>query len=55
MSWLSQKQNAVLGIDISTSSVKLLELSRAGSRYRVESYSVSSLPKDAVIGSGLIL
>jgi type IV pilus assembly protein PilM len=53
MSWLSQKQNAVLGIDISTSSVKLLELSKAGSRYRVESYAVTSLPKDAVIDKNI--
>jgi type IV pilus assembly protein PilM len=29
--------------------VKLLELSQAGGRYRVESYAVSSLPQDAVI------
>ncbi|MGR8952901.1 MAG: pilus assembly protein PilM [Gammaproteobacteria bacterium] len=53
MNWLSQKQNAVLGIDISTASVKLLELSKAGSRYRVESYSVSPLPKDAVIDKNI--
>ena len=39
----------VLGLDISSTTVKLLELSRAGERYRVESYGVASLPVDAVI------
>jgi type IV pilus assembly protein PilM len=39
----------VLGLDISSTTVKLLELSLSGGRYRVESYAVSSLPQDAVI------
>lgn len=39
----------VLGLDISSTTVKLLELSQAGGRYRVESYAVTSLPVDAVI------
>jgi type IV pilus assembly protein PilM len=38
-----------LGLDISSTTVKLLELSYTGGRYRVESYAVSSLPLDAVI------
>jgi len=38
-----------LGLDISSTTVKLLELSHTGERYRVESYAVSSLPIDAVI------
>jgi len=39
----------VLGVDISSSSVKLLELSKHGDRYRVESYAVEPLPVDAVV------
>lgn len=39
----------VLGLDISSTTVKLLELSLSGERYRVESYGVASLPVDAVI------
>lgn len=39
----------VLGLDISSSSVKLLELSRSGEQYRVESYAVASLPPNAVV------
>lgn len=39
----------MLGLDISSSSVKLLELSRNGDQYRVESYAVTSLPPNAVV------
>jgi type IV pilus assembly protein PilM len=39
----------MLGIDISSTSVKLLELSRSGRRYRVESYAVEPLPPNSVI------
>lgn len=49
MNWFNRKQSAVLGIDISTAAVKLLELSRDGTRYKVESYSVAPLPQDAVV------
>lgn len=47
---LGKKRSApVLGLDISSTTVKLLELSQSGGRYRVESYAVTSLPVDAVI------
>jgi type IV pilus assembly protein PilM len=44
-----RKTTPVLGLDISSTTVKLLELSYSGGKYRVESYAVSSLPLDAVI------
>jgi type IV pilus assembly protein PilM len=34
----------LVGIDISSTTVKLLELSRKGVDYRVESYAVAPLP-----------
>ena len=43
------KSNLLLGLDISSTSVKLLELSRDGDRYRVESYAVVPLPPNAVV------
>jgi len=43
------KASQVLGIDISSTTVKLLELSRDGDRYRVESYAVAPLPPEAVV------
>jgi len=39
----------MLGVDISSTSVKLLELSRSGGRYRVESYAVEPLPPNSVV------
>lgn len=38
-----------MGIDISSAAVKLVELSKAGGRYRVEGYAVVPLPPDAVV------
>ncbi len=47
--FLSKKSATLLGLDISSTSVKLLELSRSGGRYRVESYGVEPLPPNAVV------
>ena len=44
-----RKQTPLLGLDISSTTVKLLELSRSGDKYRVESYVVSSMPQEAVV------
>ncbi|HSG89871.1 MAG TPA: pilus assembly protein PilM [Pseudomonadales bacterium] len=44
-----KKSNAMLGLDISSTSVKLLELGRSGDRYRVEAYGVEPLPPNAVV------
>jgi len=44
-----KKSSAVLGLDISSSSIKLLELSKQGDRFRVESYAVEPLPANAVV------
>ncbi len=53
MSWFKKDQATVLGIDISTAAVKLLELSKAGARYRVESYAVVPLPQDAIVDKNI--
>lgn len=45
----SRKKPALLGIDISSTSVKLVELGRTGSGYKVESYAVEPLPANAVV------
>lgn len=53
MSLFSRKQNALIGLDISSTAIKLLELSqhsgRGVSRYRVESYAVEPLPPNSVV------
>ncbi len=43
-----KKTTSLLGLDISSTTVKLLELSRSGDRYRVEAYAVEPLPANAV-------
>lgn len=50
-SWFSfrRKNPPILGLDISSTAVKLLELSRSGDRYRVESYAVEPLPANSVV------
>ena len=45
---------AKLGIDISATSVKLLELGKAGNQYRVESYAVEPLPVNAVVEKNIV-
>ena len=44
-----QKQPVVLGLDISSTAIKLLELGQSGDRLRVESYAVEPLPANSVI------
>ncbi len=44
-----KKANTLLGIDISSTSVKLIELSRSGGRYKVEAYAVEPLPPNAIV------
>jgi type IV pilus assembly protein PilM len=47
--FLGRKKPTILGLDISTTAVKLLELSKSGEKYRVESYAVEPLPPNSVI------
>ena len=49
MGFFTRKPSSALGIDISTSAVKLLELKKQGQGYRVESYAAVPLPDDAVV------
>ncbi|RCL48236.1 MAG: hypothetical protein DBW89_00675 [Halieaceae bacterium] len=46
-----KRQGSRVGIDISSTTIKLLELSESDSGYRVEAYSVASLPQGAVFRS----
>jgi len=48
-----KKSTPVIGIDISATAIKLLELSRSGSRYRVESYAVEPLPPNSVVDKNI--
>ncbi len=48
-----RKQPPLLGIDISSAAVKLLELSKQGDRFRVESFAVEPLPQGAVVDKNI--
>ena len=48
------KKPALIGVDISSTAVKLLQLSQAGGRYRVEHYAVEPLPPNAVVEKNIV-
>lgn len=52
-SLIGRKLPRLVGVDLSSTSVKLLELSQQGSRYRVESYSVAPLFPDTFAESDI--
>ncbi len=43
-----KKAGSILGVDISATAIKLLELSRSGNKYRIEGYAVEALPPNSV-------
>ncbi|QWP76755.1 pilus assembly protein PilM [Lysobacter sp. K5869] len=54
MGLITKSQPALVGVDISSTAVKLLQLSRAGNRYRVEHYAVEPLPPNAVVEKNIV-
>ena len=49
-----KKNQPLLGLDITTSSVKLIELSQSGKRYRVESYAAEPTPPSSVSEKAIV-
>ncbi len=49
MGLFGKKSAPLIGLDVSSTAVKLLELSGSRNRYRVESYAVEPLPPNAVV------
>lgn len=48
-SFLGKKSKPLLGVDVSSTTVKIIELTRQGDSYRVENYSVRPLPAGSVV------
>ncbi|MCP1362307.1 type IV pilus assembly protein PilM, partial [Halomonas sp. BBD45] len=46
---LSKSTNGLIGVDITSATVKLIELRRSGQQFRVESYAVGPLREGAVV------
>ncbi|MDA3913758.1 pilus assembly protein PilM [Oleiagrimonas sp.] len=54
MNLFTPKKPPLIGVDISSTAVKLLQLSRNGGRYRVEHYAVEPLPPNAVVEKNIV-
>lgn len=54
MSLFSSKPASLIGVDISSTAVRLLQLGRSGGRYRVEHYAVEPLPPHAVVEKNIV-
>ncbi len=54
MGLFTPKKPPLVGVDISSTAVKLLQLSQAGGRYRVEHYAVEPLPPNAVVEKNIV-
>ncbi|PKM01905.1 MAG: pilus assembly protein PilM [Gammaproteobacteria bacterium HGW-Gammaproteobacteria-6] len=54
MGLLGQRKTPLVGIDISSTAVKLLLLSQSAGRYRVEHYAVEPLPANAVAEKNIV-
>lgn len=46
---IGKKSNTLLGIDISSTSIKILQLSPSGNKFRVDNYVIRPLPANAVV------
>ena len=54
LSFLNPRSRPLIGVDISSSSVKMVELSAvSGGGYRVERYSIESLPRETVVDGNI--
>ncbi len=52
--FFGKKSPPLLGLDITTSSVKLIELAQSGKRYRVESYAAEPTPPSSVSEKAIV-
>ena len=49
-----KKANTLLGVDVSSTAVKLVELSRSVGNYRIEAYAIEPLPSGAVSDKNIV-
>ncbi len=54
MGLFGNTKTPLVGLDISSTAVKLLQLSESGGRYRVEHYAVEPLPPNAVVEKNIV-
>lgn len=54
MGLFATNSTPLIGVDISSTAVKLLQLGQSGGRYRVEHYAVEPLPPNAVVEKNIV-
>ena len=54
MGLFGNAKTPLVGVDISSTAVKLLQLTEIGGRYRVEHYAVEPLPPNAVVEKNIV-
>ncbi|NII09811.1 pilus assembly protein PilM [Oleiagrimonas sp. C23AA] len=54
MGLFTPKAPPLIGVDVSSTAVKLLQLSQVGGRYRVDHYAVEPLPPNAVVEKNIV-
>lgn len=54
MGLIPKSQSPLIGVDISSTAVKLIQLSRVGNRFRVDHYAVEPLPPNAVVEKNIV-
>ena len=55
LSFINPKARSLIGVDISSSSVKMVELASDGKKgYRVDRYTIEVLPRDAVADGNIV-
>ena len=54
MGLFGNAKTPLVGVDISSTAVKLLQLTESGGRYRVEHYAVEPLPPNAVVEKNIV-
>ncbi len=54
MGLIPRSQSPLIGVDISSTAVKLIQLSRVGNRFRVDHYAVEPLPPNAVVEKNIV-
>lgn len=48
LSFMRDRSHPLIGVDVGSSAVKLVELSKSGANYHLENYAIETLPKDAM-------
>jgi len=54
MKWFKSRAQSLVGLDISATAIKLLELSRDDEGYMVESYGVEPLPENTLVDQNIV-